>query len=111
MKVATRRPDGRRDLLFSGESSRHPGGIPQSFRNFVQNLCSADRRRAGDAGCGPGAAGPRDAYLFFSTSRVGVSGVSPPRRRAKVSLPLSSQVPSTARRANTSQAASQSPSE
>jgi alkanesulfonate monooxygenase SsuD/methylene tetrahydromethanopterin reductase-like flavin-dependent oxidoreductase (luciferase family) len=51
------------------------------------------------------------SYDFFSTSRVGVSGVSPPRRRAKVSVPLSAQVPSTARRANTSHAASQSPSE
>ena len=31
--------------------------------------------------------------------RTGVSGVSPPRRRAKVSLPLFSHSPATARRA------------
>jgi hypothetical protein len=36
---------------------------------------------------------------FPSTSRTGVSGVSPPRRRANVSAPLSSQRPATARAA------------
>jgi hypothetical protein len=50
-------------------------------------------------------------FPSFSTSRTGVSGVTPPRRRAKVSWPLFSHSPATARRANTSQASDQSPSE
>jgi len=36
---------------------------------------------------------------FPSTSRTGVSGVSPPRRRANVSTPFSVHRPSTARSA------------
>src|SRR4029077_19247989 len=49
-------------------------------------------------------------FVGFSTLRAGVSGVRPPRRRAKVSLPLFSHSPATARRANSSHALSQSPS-
>ena len=37
--------------------------------------------------------------LSFSTSRTGVSGVSPPRLRENVSAPFSAQRPSTARSA------------
>jgi hypothetical protein len=37
------------------------------------------------------------SLVYPSTSFTGVSGVSPPRRRANVSLPLSSHLPATAR--------------
>jgi hypothetical protein len=51
-------------------------------------------------------------YDFFpSTSRTGVSGVTPPRLRANVSAPFASHSPFTARRAKVSQSSAQSPSE
>ena len=43
------------------------------------------------------------------SNRAGASGVSPPRWRASVSLPLSSQSPAAARFANVSQRSVQSP--
>jgi CHAD domain-containing protein len=48
---------------------------------------------------------------FFgrSSKRAGVSGVSPPRWRARVSAPVSSQSPAAARRAKVSQRSVQSP--
>ena len=41
----------------------------------------------------------RSGLRSSSTSRTGVSGTNPPRRRARVSLPFSSQRPAAARRA------------
>src|SRR5262245_45012133 len=55
--------------------------------------------------------GHRHYFFVPSTSRTGVSGVTPPRRRANVSLPLISHSPFTARRAKVSQSSAHSPSE
>jgi len=48
--------------------------------------------------------------FYFSTFLTDVSGLSPPRWRASVSLPVSSHSPRTARAAHTSQRSIQSPS-
>ena len=53
----------------------------------------------------------RFRLFHFSTSRTGVSGLTPALRRASVSLPLSRQLPLTAAWAASVQRSSQSPNE
>src|SRR5262249_61230146 len=48
-------------------------------------------------------------FFGLSSERAGGSGVGPPRWRASVSLPVSSQSPVAARRANVAQRAGPSP--
>src|SRR5262249_42905217 len=57
----------------------------------------------------PAIGGYCGGFFGLSSKRAGVSGVTPPRWRASVSLPVSSQSPVAARRANVSQRSVQSP--
>src|SRR5207302_10638199 len=55
--------------------------------------------------------GEETHFVPFSTERTGVSGITPLRRRANVSRPVSSHFPSTAAFAHSAHFWSQSPSE
>ena len=99
---------------WSAAKPRPPRARQQQPAPLARAAPSSGRRRqtrqSDDATSDPPA--DRAHHFFFpSTSRTGVSGVTPPRRRAKVSLPLTSHSPFTARRAKVSQSSAHSPSE
>jgi 2-methylcitrate dehydratase len=80
---------------YVGGLSGHPSD------NIAPCLAVAEAEGASVAGRHEAAARQSKSRSFVrsSTSRTGVSGVRPPRRRAKVSAPVVSHAPSTARRA------------
>ena len=103
--------------LELGRAARSQAPRSDHPRRFLLRLGAGRRHRAGghdrkqrDGKTDDPIAGRPHYFFFPSASRTGVSGVTPPRRRAKVSLPLRSQSPLTARWAKVSQLSVQSPS-